>query len=269
MDRDVFVHPEVIARARDHFVTVKLQSDLHEAIALRYGLSGLPSTIIIAPSGAVIARQEGYVSPDSFRTFLDQALARSGRSRHLASHPAREPRQSPPDAAPAVRTDDKDQIALAGYCPVTLVKGKRLEEGQAALSLRYDGREYRFASDSVRDAFLKDPESFLPANGGRCVVSDVDRHEKAEGDPRFAVLYRNRLYLCADEASRSRFLKDPERYWNADVADKGFCPHCRNQKGLLVRGSPRYTVTHAGRLYFFPDAVHLAAFRETPDKYVR
>src|SRR5258705_256079 len=42
MDRESFVHPRIISQSRDHFVPVKLQSDEHEALASRFGISGLP-----------------------------------------------------------------------------------------------------------------------------------------------------------------------------------------------------------------------------------
>jgi YHS domain-containing protein len=255
MEREAFLHPEVVAAARDHFVPVKLRSDVHESLALGFGLSMLPATVLVTPGGEVIAKQEGYADPAEFRAFLDQSLARTGR-------PGRVPRPAPSSAS-------SDGVALAGYCPVTLVRGHRLTAGQVDLSVRHDGREYRFASSSVRDAFLKDPEPFLPADGGRCPVNHVDRGDTVPGDPRFGVVYRGRLYLCADAATRERFLMAPESYASVDVADQGFCPHCRVEGGLLVRGSSNYSTTHAGRRYLFPDAQHLEAFRASPDKYLR
>src|SRR5205085_988306 len=96
----------------------------------------------------------------------------------------------------------------------------------------------------------------------------VDLGQSVAGDPRAGVYYRGRLYLCADEAARRRFARDPERYGNADVAERGHCPHCRRE-GKSVRGHPEFTLTHAGRRYFFPDRAHLEAFRAEPETYLR
>ena len=74
------------------------------------------------------------------------------------------------------------------------------------------------------------------------------------------MLYQGRLFLCASEDARRRFLDEPERYAMVDVAEQGFCPHCLGETGLLVRGDPRYTVTRDGLRYWFPDPSHREAF---------
>jgi YHS domain-containing protein/thioredoxin-related protein len=267
MERETFVSPEVIASAHERFIPVKLRSDIHEDLVSGFGVSGLPSTIIVAPTGAVVARREGFTDPKAFQAFLNQSLERTG-------HVARSSKRSQPErpaaraeAAPAAKP--AEEPALAGHCPVTLVVDKRLTLGQPDLSARYDGREYRFATASERDTFLNEPEPYLPANHGQCLVSQVDRSQSVAGDPRFGVLYDSRLYLCADESARAKFMKEPKRYANADVADKGFCPHCRAQNGQPVRGKPEYCLTHRDQCYFFPNAEHRQAFRADPDKYIR
>src|SRR4051812_18226449 len=118
LERESFVHPRVVEHARRSFIPVKIQSDQHEDLVDRFGLSGIPATILVRPTGEVVARHEGYVDVATFHGFLEKALLQSGRS----------PRVGP---AP---TD----VALAGYCPVSLVEKHRLVPGQQALSLTHD-----------------------------------------------------------------------------------------------------------------------------------
>jgi YHS domain-containing protein/thiol-disulfide isomerase/thioredoxin len=257
LEREALAYPKVVALAHEGFVPVKLRSDVHEAFALSLGLSILPATVILGPDGTLVAKHEGYAEPEAFLAFLSQA-----RPRWLQTALVARRAKPKPSSPPAV-------LAMAGYCPVTLVKERRLALGAAEWTARHDGLEFRFASRENRDAFLKEPEAFLPVNRGRCPVRQVEQGETVTGDAHFGVLYRNRLYLCADESARARFLKEPSRYADVDVADDGFCPHCRSNDGLLVRGQPRFAATHRGRRYLFPDAAHLAAFRADPDKYVR
>ncbi len=108
--------------------------------------------------------------------------------------------------------------------------------------------------------FRKDPERYIPVNHGDCPVTQVDRGAAKPGDPRWGVLYQGRLYLCASSDARRHFLDEPARYAMVDVAEQGFCAHCRGETGLLVRGDPRYTVTRDGLRYWFPDPSHRAAF---------
>jgi YHS domain-containing protein/thiol-disulfide isomerase/thioredoxin len=284
MESEVFVSPEIIALARDQFIPVQVQSDVNEELVARFDLSGLPATYLLDPSGRVIAKQEGYADPRSFRQFLDEALTRLARfaprgeavSRHsLPSLPPNEPVSltgpgpANTETDPRVGGGSQQGIALGGLCPVSLVQEHRLVPGQRSLSWRLNGDEYWFASAAYRDAFRRQPEAFLPVDEGRCVVSRLDSGLLRPGQARFGLVYQDRIYLCADAVARDRFARDPERYANTDVADLGYCPHCRNQFGRLVRGSPRFALQHAGRRFFFPNAEHLAAFRDSPEKYLR
>jgi hypothetical protein len=90
--------------------------------------------------------------------------------------------------------------------------GLGLKPGLPHLSAHHDGREYRFADPAKRYAFLADPDRFVPGNGGRCTVSQIEHGAVVAGDPHHGVLYRGRLYLCADRAAQRQFLREPQRY---------------------------------------------------------
>lgn len=231
MDRQSFVHPRVVGQARDYFVPIKLQSDAYEELISRFNISGLPATVILSPSGELIAKHEGYVDGDAFHTFLEAARSRfQARRPSTAASPTRSP--SPAREAPA---QAEVGVALAGYCPVSLVQDHRLVLGKDAVSLQHEGRVYRFANPGVRGAFERQPERFIPVNGGRCPVSQVDRGETRSGDPRFGILYQGHLYLCGDDSSRIQFLRNPERYSHVDLADRKLCPHCWGHDYVLTK----------------------------------
>jgi YHS domain-containing protein len=250
MERESFIHPRIVRQARLSFVPVKLRVDVHEAVALQLGLRGLPATIILKPSGEEVARHEGYLDADAFHAFLQDALSRLGRN---------------PPADPERTERPARGVALGGCCPVSLVRDHRLIPGLASLTVNHEGQVYRFADAEARETFQKTPEPFIPVNGGRCPVAQVDDGEARSGEPGWSVLYLGHLYLCGSEESQRRFIKQPERYARVDVADLGFCPHCWAREGLLVRGLPRYSLTRDGRRYFFPDRSHLEAFRAETD----
>ncbi len=250
MERETFQDLQIAGHARDRFVPVKLRSDVHEALALEYGLSGLPATVLLKPNGEVIAARQGFADAGAFRAFLEEALKRDGR-----------PFRSPPEPAPR----PGDGLALAGYCPVSLVADHRLVPGRSEVTIAYQGRVYRFANALGLRLFQKQPERFIPVNSGDCPVAQVDRGESCAGDPRWGALYEGHLYLCADDASRKRFLRNPERYAHVDVADRGFCPHCWGKEKLVVRGRSPFSLSRAGRRYLFPDIGHLEAFRASTE----
>ena len=248
MDRDVFTQSEVAESARADFIAVKIHSDQRTDLMERFGVTGLPATIIVRHDGAVLSRVEGYVPVGQFVAFLEQAK---------------------PDPIVPRPTRPQPEIALAGYSPVSLVEGRGLSEGRSTVSVTYDGHVYRFTSVKERDQFLSDPEKYLPAAGGACPVALLDKGRHVAGKPGHGVYYRGRLYLCADEAARARFAAEPEKYAAAGIADDGNCPHCKALAGRQVRGLPQYSTTLSGRLYLFPDQEHLEAFRASPDAFLR
>ncbi len=227
MDRATFVHPAVIGRSRDQFVPVKLRSDEHEALAQSLGLNSLPSTVLVRPNGEVVVKIEGYFEPEPFEATLADVLRREERL--------------PEQVAARKKKSQDDQVALAGYCPVSLLKDQKLVPGRPDLAVEHDGRVFRFASEADQVAFLRKPDSFAPANDGRCPVSQVDRGDLKPGDPHWGVVYAGHLYLFKDSGERERFVKDPERYANIDLSDRGTCPHCRSRTTLAGRLSSRFS----------------------------
>jgi YHS domain-containing protein/thioredoxin-related protein len=248
MDRATFVHAGVITRSREQFVPIKLRSDEHEALAQSLGLTVLPSTVIVRPNGEVVEKYEGYIEPDTFEVALREVLRREDRL----------PEQI---AARKKKAEDR-AVALAGYCPVRLLKEQKLVQGRPELTVEHDGRVFHFASEAEKLAFQNKPDAFAPANDGRCPVSQVDRGDFHTGDPRWGVVYGGHLFLFKDAAERDRFVKDPERYANIDLADRGSCPHGWTRASLYRRPPSRLSLDYpnAGALSAISD--RMEAFRD-------
>jgi thioredoxin-related protein/YHS domain-containing protein len=244
MDRSTFVHTGVINQSRDHFVPVKLRSDEHEALAMSLGLSSLPSTVIVRPNGEVVERYEGYVEPEAFEVALATVLRREGRS--------------PEQLARAKLLKDK-ALALAGYCPVTLLNQNKLVEGKEDLIAEHEGRIFRFSSEETRREFRRKPEVFAPANEGRCPVSQVDRGENNPGDPRWGVVYGSHLFLFKTAAERDRFVKEPGRYASVDRTDRLDCQHCRNPSSLAGQPTPKALASYRFEALRYPRADRIEA----------
>jgi YHS domain-containing protein len=207
MERGAFVHPAVVASSQGQFVPVKLRSDEYEQLALSLGLNSLPSTVIVRPNGEVIDKWEGYGESNEFHAWLQETLSSDGR----LGTPGK---------------GKKFEVAMAAFCPVALVDRRKLVPGLATLTAKHDGFEYRFADEASRTAFLARPEKYVPANHGECPVEHVENGVFQAGKPQFGVIYRGHLYLFAGTEDRTRFLKNPERYANVDLASRHSCPHC-------------------------------------------
>ena len=104
--------------------------------------------------------------------WLGDSTAR--RTRHPARRRAR---RRPQPARP--RTKTETQVALSGFCPVSLVSDKRLVQGQSEYTVTHEGRLYRFANLVTFNLFRRDPERYVPVNQGNCPVSQLDRKTSA------------------------------------------------------------------------------------------
>ncbi|WP_165226575.1 thioredoxin family protein [Aquisphaera insulae] len=268
MEHDTFPDPDVRERARRSFVPVRLRADVEEQLALGFNLTGLPATVIVAPSREVMAVRQGYLSPRELDELLDEAVARQrariDAARRLVAEPERQKSGPGGEAAKVAREQPRpkveERLALSGYCPVSLISDKKLVPGQTEYTVVHDGRLYRFASLLTFNLFRRDPARYVPVNGGNCPVAEIDRQSTEPGSPRHGVLYQGRLFLCASESARRTFLAQPDRYQVVDVAERGYCPHCLSHEGLLVRGDPRVELKSEGKRYWFPDPSHREAF---------
>jgi YHS domain-containing protein/thiol-disulfide isomerase/thioredoxin len=260
MERDSFPDADVVDHAQRSFVPLKLRSDVHERLALGFNLSGLPATVLVAPTREVIAVRQGYLGPDELEQVLSEGVTTwRGREAAAGADKAKPDAATRSEAASA-RPKGEPKLSLAGYCPVSLVGNRKLVAGKAEHAVQHEGKTYRFASAAMSDLFRKDPERYIPANGGDCPVTELDRGTASSGNPRWGVLYQGRLYLCASDDARRRFLDEPERYAMVDIAEQGFCAHCLGETGLLIRGDPKCAITRDGLRYWFPDPTHRAAF---------
>jgi len=277
MEHDSFPQPKIVEHAKESFIPVKLRSDENEDLALRFNLTGLPATVIIDPTNrSILSLQQGYLGPDELNALFEDAVARGDKAKKLedARLAALKKKRTETLASHHETSDDRKakvskpvaddrQPSLSGFCVVSLVTTHRLVRGNKDYSCLHNGKLYRFADEKAREQFRKNPESFLPVNEGYCPVATLEGENPRPGDPRFGILYRERLFLCATREDRSLFLQNPDRYSMVRVEEKGFCPHCAQQAGRLVKGNPSFCLIRSGREYWFPDAEHRTAFLES------
>lgn len=94
-------------------------------------------------------------------------------------------------------------LVLGGNDPLALHAG-RTEAGRADLSAHYAGLEYRFLNTENRAAFLRDPERYALARGGRCPVCRT-----VLGDPEQYRLVGDHLWLGCGEMCLDLFAERP------------------------------------------------------------
>ena len=98
-------------------------------------------------------------------------------------------------------------LGMHGIDPVAFVNlGNRIA-GSARHTATHDGVAYYFSSAQAMKAFKANPSRFLPQNGGFCTFG-VSVGKKFDGDPKYAAVINNKLYLFLNEEIFRMFQKD-------------------------------------------------------------
>jgi hypothetical protein len=98
--------------------------------------------------------------------------------------------------------------AIRGYDPVAYhLQGKPVR-GSRAITHRWNGATWHFASVANRDRFAADPERYAPRFGGYCAYGTAQGY-KVSIDPRAFAVVDGRLYL--NNARRVQLIWDLDR----------------------------------------------------------
>ena len=98
-------------------------------------------------------------------------------------------------------------LGLHGSDPVALIEIGNRVEGRADYTVVKDGVAYYFATKANMNAFKKNPDRYLPQNGGFCTFG-VSVGKKFDGDPQYAAVRDGKLYVFLNEDIFRNFQKD-------------------------------------------------------------
>lgn len=98
-------------------------------------------------------------------------------------------------------------LGLHGVDPVAFIDLGNRVEGTAAFTAVHDGVAYYFATRENMNAFKRTPAQYLPVNGGFCTFG-VSVGKKFDGDPQYADVYNDKLYVFLNEDIFRMYQKD-------------------------------------------------------------
>lgn len=75
MDKKTFPDSKVLAEL-DHWIPVKIDVDKHQALAEKYKIQGIPTTIAFDSKGEMVGMKVGFLSPEQLVSFADAARKR-------------------------------------------------------------------------------------------------------------------------------------------------------------------------------------------------
>jgi YHS domain-containing protein len=101
-------------------------------------------------------------------------------------------------------------LAIGGYDPVAFFTDGTPRQGSADFEYRYGGAVWRFCNTGNRDAFVANPDIYMPQFGGYDPIGVV-RGIALAGNPDVWIIAGERLFLFYDQARRDKFAKAPDR----------------------------------------------------------
>jgi YHS domain-containing protein len=162
---------------------------------------------------------------------------------------------------------NRASVALNGYCSVCAIELKKWVKGDSRFAVVQDGRTYLFPGDEQKQMFLKNPDKYTPALGGKCTVCLVEMGKKMDGSVQFVTMHEGRLFLFPGDEQKQMFLKNPAKYANVDLAAQGLCTVCQVEIQKDVQGKPEFAAIYKDMRYWFPSEEQLKMFVSNPAKY--
>ncbi len=109
-----------------------------------------------------------------------------------------------------VHTENRgDTLAVSGYDVVSYFVGDGVPvEGAEEFTVRYEGFDYRFASEENAQTFIAEPAKYAPAYGGYCAWAIGANNALAPGDANVYEIVDGTLYLNFSSDVQARWEKD-------------------------------------------------------------
>lgn len=107
-------------------------------------------------------------------------------------------------------------LALQGYDPVAYFTESAPKKGSYKITAQHNDATYWFSSEEHKEAFLADPEAYLPQYGGYCAFGAAMGF-KFDGDPEHWKIVDGELFLNLSQDIQERWVTDIPGY--VDKAD--------------------------------------------------
>lgn len=277
MEQEVFAGSEVVAALETGFVPVKVNVDHFPHTCQRYGVSVLPSDVIITPEGHLVGKIEGKATQSQYLAKLGQvaAIARSGATGtygQIASRPAvatDEP-QAQPVGMPARQPPGYRDGRYSGYY------GRQQEApppptnarpGAPAVVAQGDPRGYAPGPQSPVAAGPPTREGTAVPPESRYASQMQAPHPPMTGSAKSGFSQGNPAMMqqAAGVAGMASWPQLPPG--SPPLGLDGYCPVALSEREQWVPGDPRWGLIHRGRTYLFAGPAERDRFNAEPDRY--
>jgi thiol-disulfide isomerase/thioredoxin/YHS domain-containing protein len=251
MESEVLGTSQVRSLLGSGIIGVKVDSDRNRDLVSRFGVTALPTDVIISPDGKVLAKDVGSPGLTGYVSRLRQHMGAAAGSAVAQADPANDsgkpaaaapetpaqpvpaeeksaeepvaapaqepaiaesPAAEPRDAVKLINRRNGTRVGLGGFSPVAYSESQSWIEGSSDFAFTYQGVEYLLRSAAERDQFKATPEKFAPAlHGCDPVLLTRDRTVQV-GVIGLRAEHDSRTYFFATRETRDEFLREPTRF---------------------------------------------------------
>jgi protein disulfide-isomerase len=290
LENDLRNHPAAVAALEANFVLVKLNYDYFQNTARQYGVTRLPTTVILAPTaaGEVLAVIPEAMAVDEYLSKLNKVAAdvRRRNAAVYAQIPANpaigssatvNPLRPSVPAAPPSSGARPEPVPAVNVASTTVSNPPAVSAPAAAAASATVSGQPPAPAPAVAMApapiAARAPETPKPATvspkpmlalDGYCPVQLVENDRWQKGNKAWGMIHRGRLYLFAGPEEQRRFQADPDRY--APVSS-GNDVVLALELGRTVPGFREHCAKFDGHVYLFASEATLKKFESNPPFY--
>ncbi len=295
MERNVFSRPEVAEAVEAAYVPVKINADQFPHTCRRFGITALPTDVVLSPRGQIIRRFQGAVPADRYVAQISQVARQTngGDFAMLAqsTSPSGEPystRAAPPGpvshSAPdwgAFRRESPARPGLEAHRTPSEPGGRSRYEGpDYGLSHRERPRDASPSGSPFtppRSAQRPDPPPLAdraPPEPPRGIANERDLPPAASSPPPHV---QDAIAAATAPVGAPRPASQPhggstqpagqDMDFDPPLGLEGYCPVELTEKRRWVLGNRQWGAIHRGRTYLFAGPEEQRRFLEEPDQY--
>ncbi len=224
MESQVLHKTDVTQLLGRNVVGVRVDADRYKDLIREYGISTLPTEVVVQPDGSRGPKLVGAVSLSAYVSRLQNlrspnaGQAKPETQTGLASTVAS--KNETKDAAAAVRSclivrHDGKMVGMGGYSPVALVAEKKWKKGSDAFVATHEGVEYFLLSQDEVSQFTANPLRYIPGMHGCDLVELHLENRATAGAIEYGAFYQGKVFFFASLENRDRFENNPTWYLGA------------------------------------------------------
>lgn len=255
LEAGAFQEPQVGQAISQNFIPVKVHANSAPELAKMFKVTKFPTDVVVTPDGKKIVHQVSPQDPDKYVAMLVGTLpSMPAKNTAIAAAPPVPPstqtqattasagKTAPTEsqlagyrndelgfempvqentavASEATAESDEPELAMEGFCAVTVITEDKWVEGKPEHGVIHLGKLYMFQSENAMNTFLADPVPYTPVLNEIDVVRFFEERIIMQGKREWGVkdpTYQ-RMFFFADEAAMNHFIEEHHRYTDASI----------------------------------------------------